>query len=82
MEKNVRRLRFILLTLRFKIYFGTKVKIATECFGIAMFSLLTFPLKLSAGMLSLFNQRDNSEPTTGLVKFALISSSDGFKTTK
>lgn len=66
-----------------EIYFGTKVKIATERFDNGTLSALNFPFGgLSLGKLSLNSNTDNSDPIASLVKLAVMSTSVGLRATK
>lgn len=64
------------------IYFGTKVKIATECFDNGTLPVMTFPFSWLSLKPSLSSNTDISDPTIELVKFALMSTLDGLRATK
>lgn len=58
------------------------MKTATECFASGTAFVGTFPFAGSSPNPSLNKKTDNSDPTTSLAKFALISTSDGLMATK
>lgn len=62
------------------IYFGTKVKIPTE--RLARATLLAWVFSFGGSTPSLNNQTVNSESKVELVKFAVMSTSDGLIATK